>query len=80
MPREIDPWELEFINEKGIIHKLFDRFKNFLIFVFTREWESLDVDTKRYKSKGFTGVDEYKTMSKRNKNKFLKDYDYKKKR
>jgi hypothetical protein len=38
------------------------------------------VDTKRYKSKGFTGVDEYKTMSKRNKNKFLKDYDYKKKR
>lgn len=77
---EVDPWELEFINEKWIIRKLFDKIREMIVFIFTRDWENLNVDSRRYKSKGFTEVDEYKTMNKRNKNKFLKDYDYKKKK
>lgn len=80
MPREITPWELEFINEPWIIHKLFDKFRNFLIFVFTREWESLDVDTKRYKEKGFSDIDHLRSCGKRNQSKFFKDYEYTKRK
>lgn len=78
--QEIDPGELEFINEKGVIHKLFDKLKEMIVFIFTKEGEEVNIDNYRYKHKGFTEVDEYKTMNKRNKNKFLKDYDYKKKK
>lgn len=77
---EVDPRELEFINEWWIIHKLFDKIKEMIIYIFTRHWESLDIDTKRYKEKGFTDVYEYKSMWKRKRDRFLKDYDYKRKK
>lgn len=81
MPREIySPRDLDSIKEKGIIRKLFDRIKNLLLFVFVREWEDYDYDTKRYKEKGFSDVDYLRDSWKRNINKFFKDYEYTKRK
>lgn len=58
--------------ESWVIYKYFDRFKEQLLFL----GEKLD-DDKRYKFKGYITGEEYKEMSKREKKRFLKDYDYK---
>ena len=64
-----NPWEFP---ESWNIYKYFDRFKEQLLFL----GEKLD-DDKRYKFKGYITGEEYKEMSKREKKRFLKDYDYK---
>lgn len=67
------------IFEEGMIYKIYNKIKEMLKFVFVKKWEELDLepwDTVQW----FVDNAELDEMTKRERNKFFKDYKKKKKK